>query len=51
MGLLSDGGVHSHINHLFALLEMAKQAAAPLAQAALVARARCTRPSQTPGSE
>src|SRR5712672_1387867 len=25
MGLLSDGGVHSHINHLFALLEKAKQ--------------------------
>jgi 2,3-bisphosphoglycerate-independent phosphoglycerate mutase len=25
MGLLSDGGVHSHIKHLFALLEMAKQ--------------------------
>src|SRR3984957_1841074 len=25
MGLLSDGGVHSHINHLFALLEMAQQ--------------------------
>lgn len=25
MGLLSDGGVHSHINHLFALLEMAKE--------------------------
>src|SRR5579864_6650917 len=25
MGLLSDGGVHSHINHLFALLEMARQ--------------------------
>ncbi len=24
MGLLSDGGVHSHIEHLFALLEMAK---------------------------
>ncbi|RJX20567.1 MAG: 2,3-bisphosphoglycerate-independent phosphoglycerate mutase [Desulforudis sp.] len=24
MGLLSDGGVHSHIQHLFALLEMAK---------------------------
>ncbi|WP_040951730.1 2,3-bisphosphoglycerate-independent phosphoglycerate mutase [Gorillibacterium massiliense] len=24
LGLLSDGGVHSHINHLFALLEMAK---------------------------
>ncbi|KJS01429.1 MAG: phosphoglyceromutase [Peptococcaceae bacterium BRH_c4a] len=23
MGLLSDGGVHSHINHLFALLELA----------------------------
>jgi 2,3-bisphosphoglycerate-independent phosphoglycerate mutase len=25
VGLLSDGGVHSHINHLFALLELAKQ--------------------------
>jgi 2,3-bisphosphoglycerate-independent phosphoglycerate mutase len=25
MGLLSDGGVHSHINHLFALLDMAKK--------------------------
>jgi 2,3-bisphosphoglycerate-independent phosphoglycerate mutase len=25
MGLLSDGGVHSHIDHLFALLETARQ--------------------------
>ncbi len=25
MGLLSDGGVHSHINHLFAALELAKK--------------------------
>ncbi len=25
MGLLSDGGVHSHNNHLYALVEMAKQ--------------------------
>lgn len=25
VGLLSDGGVHSHINHLFGLLEMAKR--------------------------
>ena len=25
MGLLSDGGVHSHINHLFALLDLACQ--------------------------
>ncbi|HKZ21604.1 MAG TPA: 2,3-bisphosphoglycerate-independent phosphoglycerate mutase [candidate division Zixibacteria bacterium] len=25
MGLVSDGGVHSSLNHLFALLEMAKQ--------------------------
>ena len=24
-GLLSDGGIHSHINHLFALLDMCKQ--------------------------
>ncbi len=26
MGLLSDGGVHSHIEHLFGLMEMAKKA-------------------------
>lgn len=26
MGLLSDGGVHSHIEHLYALIEMAKDA-------------------------
>lgn len=25
LGLLSDGGVHSHMNHLFALLEVAKR--------------------------
>lgn len=25
IGLLSDGGVHSHINHLFALIDLAKQ--------------------------
>ncbi|MCG8553431.1 MAG: 2,3-bisphosphoglycerate-independent phosphoglycerate mutase, partial [Desulfobacterales bacterium] len=25
LGLLSDGGVHSHINHLFALIKMAKK--------------------------
>ncbi len=25
MGLLSDGGVHSHISHLFALIDMAKK--------------------------
>jgi 2,3-bisphosphoglycerate-independent phosphoglycerate mutase len=24
MGLLSDGGVHSHINHIFAMIDMAK---------------------------
>jgi 2,3-bisphosphoglycerate-independent phosphoglycerate mutase len=29
MGLVSDGGVHSHITHLFGLLEMAKSAGAP----------------------
>ena len=28
-GLLSDGGVHSHITHLFALLEMAKKEGVP----------------------
>ena len=31
MGLVSDGGVHSHLNHLFALLEMAKQEGVPQA--------------------
>lgn len=25
VGLLSDGGVHSHINHLFSLLELSKK--------------------------
>jgi len=29
MGLLSDGGVHSHIDHLFALLDMAKTKGVP----------------------
>ena len=30
VGLLSDGGVHSHINHLFALCELAKKAGVPV---------------------
>lgn len=29
VGLLSDGGVHSHINHLFALLDMMKKEGVP----------------------
>ncbi|KAJ3065400.1 2,3-bisphosphoglycerate-independent phosphoglycerate mutase [Quaeritorhiza haematococci] len=29
LGLISDGGVHSHINHLFAMLEIAKEAGVP----------------------
>lgn len=29
LGLLSDGGVHSHIRHLFALLDAARDAAVP----------------------
>ena len=29
MGTLSDGGVHSHLTHLFALLEMAKKRGVP----------------------
>lgn len=28
-GLLSDGGVHSHITHLYALLKMAKEQGCP----------------------
>lgn len=29
LGLVSDGGVHSHINHLYALLQVAKEMAVP----------------------
>ncbi len=29
LGLLSDGGIHSHISHLFALLELAKRERVP----------------------
>lgn len=29
LGLISDGGVHSHINHLFSLLEVAKEMGVP----------------------
>ncbi|KAH9926485.1 cofactor-independent phosphoglycerate mutase [Fomitopsis serialis] len=29
LGLISDGGVHSHINHLYALLETAKEQGVP----------------------
>ncbi|KAF9167602.1 hypothetical protein DFQ26_003945 [Actinomortierella ambigua] len=29
MGLISDGGVHSHMNHLFSLLDAAKEAQVP----------------------
>jgi 2,3-bisphosphoglycerate-independent phosphoglycerate mutase len=29
LGLVSDGGVHSHIGHLFALLKMAKEIGVP----------------------
>ena len=29
LGLISDGGVHSHINHLFALLQVAKEVGVP----------------------
>lgn len=29
LGLISDGGVHSHINHLFGLLEVAKELSVP----------------------
>ena len=29
LGLVSDGGVHSHINHLYALLQLAKETGVP----------------------
>ena len=43
-GLLSDGGVHSHITHLFALLEMAKRRGVPQTYGEETRRAAGVRP-------
>ncbi|KIK06336.1 hypothetical protein K443DRAFT_276907 [Laccaria amethystina LaAM-08-1] len=44
LGLVSDGGVHSHINHLFALLETAKEQGVPNTYVHFLADGRDTAP-------
>jgi len=44
MGLISDGGVHSHIRHLFALLETAKEQGVPEAHVHFFGDGRDTAP-------
>ncbi|KAJ9061756.1 hypothetical protein DSO57_1017506 [Entomophthora muscae] len=44
LGLVSDGGVHSHINHLFGLLEAAKEAGVPNVYIHFFADGRDTQP-------
>ncbi|KAI6655231.1 2,3-bisphosphoglycerate-independent phosphoglycerate mutase [Oopsacas minuta] len=45
MGLVSDGGVHSHINHLFAFLQTAKAAAIPHTYIHFISDGRDTKPT------
>lgn len=48
-GLVSDGGVHSHIRHLFGLLRLAKQAGVPDAVVQVFTDGRDTPPSSAKG--
>ncbi|OLP18659.1 phosphoglycerate mutase (2,3-diphosphoglycerate-independent) [Leptolyngbya sp. 'hensonii'] len=45
IGLCSEGGVHSHVNHLFGLLELAKVRAVPDACIHLITDGRDTQPT------
>ena len=45
LGLVSDGGVHSHINHLLALMDAAKAASVPNAFVHFFADGRDTKPT------
>lgn len=45
LGLVSDGGVHSHINHLFSMIEAAKQLAVPNCYIQFFSDGRDTRPN------
>ena len=45
LGLVSDGGVHSHINHLFAFVEAAKAAAIPQTYIHFISDGRDTKPT------
>lgn len=42
---MSDGGVHSHINHLFSMIEAAKQLAVPNCYIQFFSDGRDTRPN------
>jgi len=44
LGLVSDGGVHSHINHLFSMIEAAKQLQVPKCFVQFFSDGRDTRP-------
>eukprot|EP00112_Aurelia_sp_Birch-Aquarium-sp1_P002755 Seg1305.5 transcript_id=Seg1305.5/GoldUCD/mRNA.D3Y31 product="2 3-bisphosphoglycerate-independent phosphoglycerate mutase" protein_id=Seg1305.5/GoldUCD/D3Y31 len=49
LGLVSDGGVHSHINHLFSMLEAAKQLNVPKCYVQFFGDGRDTRPTSGAG--
>ncbi|KAJ7358395.1 cofactor-independent phosphoglycerate mutase [Mycena albidolilacea] len=49
IGLISDGGVHSHITHLFALLEAAKEQGVPHAYIHFIGDGRDTAPRSAAG--
>lgn len=49
LGLISDGGVHSHINHLKALLETAKEVGVPKAIVHFIGDGRDTAPRSSDG--
>ena len=49
MGLLSDGGVHSHITHLFALLDLARELGVPDTCVHVITDGRDTPPKSAKG--
>lgn len=49
MGLLSDGGVHSHIDHLLAIIDMAKRAGLPRLFIHVFTDGRDVSPTSSPG--
>ncbi|KAF8194001.1 metalloenzyme [Mycena galopus ATCC 62051] len=49
IGLVSDGGVHSHITHLYALLETAKEQGVPHTYVHFIADGRDTAPTSASG--
>ncbi|KAH9949405.1 BPG-independent [Amylocystis lapponica] len=49
LGLVSDGGVHSHINHLYALIETAKEIGVPHVYIHFVGDGRDTAPRSAAG--